>query len=328
MGKSMKAVVVSIAFLFGTVSSHAQTGEGLMRPKEMPLKLDKDLGVPALRIGEGKLHQVDVTLVEIPPGAKLAPHKHLAEEMVLIISGKGYTMMWNGQEPNQKQRYDWSEGDLLSPSLNSWHQHFNASNAPARYLSITTTPLTKNVFKNAAFLESNDFTFEDRWSRSVPLKKPENYGNATTGPNTVRFIAGHFFPDLRNRAMADRGAGMLGVTVSSEGDMAGNELFEWELREFAGADSTSPEHRHLWETVYVILKGQGYATLQKEGGAERRLDWKEGDMFLVEANEYHNHRPVSVGARFLQFKASGYFRRVGIDPWTMQNKPGTKVNLR
>ena len=119
MGKSMKAVVVSIAFLFGTVSSHAQTGEGLMRPKEMPLKLDKDLGVPALRIGEGKLHQVDVTLVEIPPGAKLAPHKHLAEEMVLIISGKGYTMMWNGQEPNQKQRYDWSEGDLLSPSLNS-----------------------------------------------------------------------------------------------------------------------------------------------------------------------------------------------------------------
>src|SRR5256885_792012 len=151
---------------------------------------------------------------------------------------------------------------------------------------------------------------------------------ARKDPNTVRFIAGHFFPDLRNRVMSDRGAGMLGVTVDSEGDMAGNELFEWELREFTGADSTSPEHRHLWETVYIILKGNGYATLQKEGSAERRLDWKVGDMFLVEANEYHNHRPVSVGARFLQCKASGYFRRVGIDRWTMENKPGTKVNLR
>jgi mannose-6-phosphate isomerase-like protein (cupin superfamily) len=118
------------------------------------------------------------------------------------------------------------------------------------------------------------------------------------------------------------------VTVDPEGDMSGNELFEWELREFTGSDSTTPEHRHVWETVYFILKGAGYATLQQEGGPERRLDWKEGDMFLVEANEYHNHRPVSVGARFLQFKASGYFRRVGVDKWTMQNKPGTKVNLR
>lgn len=110
--------------------------------------------------------------------------------------------------------------------------------------------------------------------------------------------------------------------------MSGNQLFEWELREFTGSDSTTPEHRHVWETVYYILKGDGYATLQQEGGPERRLDWKEGDMFLVEAKEYHNHRPVSQGARFLQFKASGYFREIGIDRWVMQNKPGTKVNIR
>lgn len=80
--------------------------------------------------------------------------------------------------------------------------------------------------------------------------------------------------------------------------------------------------------LYYILKDDGYATLQQEGGAERRVDWKEGDLFLVEANEYRNHRPVSLGARFLPFKASGYFRRVGIDKGLMQNKPGTSVNLR
>ena len=121
--------------------------------------------------------------------------------------------------------------------------------------------------------------------------------------------------------MADRGDGMLGVTLDPEGDMAGNELFEMEIREFSRPDASSPTHRHLWETIYYILKGEGYAELQREGGPERRLDWKEGDMFLVEANEYHVHRPVSAGARFLQWKASGYFRRVGIDKWSMQNKP-------
>ena len=46
----------------------------IIRPKEMPLTFDKELGVPAVRIGQGKLHQVDVTLVEIPPRGKLAPH--------------------------------------------------------------------------------------------------------------------------------------------------------------------------------------------------------------------------------------------------------------
>src|SRR5579885_2001491 len=170
--RSRLAVVLVIgaagAALFFTVRLAAQpdgsASDEILRPKEMKLSLDKDLGVPAAHIGAGKLHQVDVTLVEIPPGGKLAPHRHLAEEMILIISGKGYTMMWNGKETGKKQKYEWTEGDMLSPSLNAWHQHFNASaDTPARYLSITTAPLTVNLFHNAAFLNANDFTFDDRW---------------------------------------------------------------------------------------------------------------------------------------------------------------------
>lgn len=326
---AITAAIVVILFpaANGLLRAQQSGATGIMRPKEMPLKLDQELGVPAARIGQGKLHQLDATLVEIPPGGKLAPHKHLAEEMIYIVSGKGYTEMWNGKA-GKKVRYDWSEGDMLSPSLNAWHQHFNPSNTPARYLSMTTAPLTNNIFKNTAFLNANDFNFSDRWEKAAGVKKPEHFGNATEGPDTVRYIAGHLFPDLRNRSLGDRGEKMLGITIDPEGDMAGNQLFEVEVREFTNPDSTSPEHRHVWETVYYILKGEGYITAQQEGGPARRLDWKEGDMFLVEANEYHNHRPRSVGSRFLQFKASGYFRRVGIDKYLMQNKPGTSVNLK
>jgi quercetin dioxygenase-like cupin family protein len=140
---------------------------------------------------------------------------------------------------------------------------------------------------------------------------------------------GHLLPNLRNRDMKDRGEGMLGLTISPEGDMANNHLLEMEVREFTRPDATSPEHRHVWETVYLILRGSGYANLQKEGGPERRVDWTEGDLFLVEANEYHNHRPRNgAGGRFLQIKPSGYFHDVGLDPYLMQNKPGTNVQLR
>ncbi len=62
--------------------------------------------------------------------------------------------------------------------------------------------------------------------------------------------------------------------------------------------------------------------LQRKGESERRLNWSAGDLFVVEANEYHIHRPREGSeARIFQVKSSGYFRRVGIDDYLMQDKP-------
>ncbi|MBF8305045.1 MAG: hypothetical protein HW398_233, partial [Acidobacteria bacterium] len=258
----------------------------------------------------------------IAPGKQVPPQRDLAEEMIYIVSGHGYTMIWNRAE-GKKERYEWKEGDFLSPTLNSWRQHFNASTGqPARYLSVSTAPLTKKMFKSSAFVSSVDFGFDERYKDSVAHVEPK-YLEGGTGAASVRMKVGHLLPNLRNRAMIDRGEGMLGITIRPEGgDMANNSLLEMEVREFTRPDSTSPQHRHVWETVYFILKGDGYATLQKDGGPDRRVDWTEGDLFLVEANEYHNHRPRETsGGRFLQMKASGYFHDLGLDPWLQQNKP-------
>ncbi len=316
-----------VGVLGGVPQALAQRSPELIRLKEHPLQMDTELGVPAARLSEGKFHQADVTLIEIPPGGNLPPHRHLAEEMILIVSGTGYTQMWPRPEI-RKERYDWKEGDLLSPSLNAWHQHFNSSpTTPARYLSITTAPLTRNVFQNADFLSAIDFQFEDRWNQSV-AQDPEYTPEDTTGPENVRMKVGHILPDLRGREMLRRSRDQLGITILPFGDMAANELLEMEVREFTAADGTTPEHRHVWETVYFVLKGDGYVTLQKEGQPERRLDWTEGDLFLVEANEYHNHRPRGIGGRFLQIKPSGYFHRVGLERnFLMQNNPNKPVTI-
>ena len=303
-----------------------------IRPKDYPVKFDPKWGAGVARIGEGRLHQMDVTLLEIPPGKSLAPHRHLAEEVIYAVSGKGYTQMWlRDEEKEKKERYDWTEGDYLSPTVNAWHQHFNASpDTPARFVSITTAPLTENLFKSAGFLTSTEAVFEDRWKYSI-VQKPQYFRTVKEGAASVRMRVGHLLPNLKNRAMEDRGEGMLGITISPEGDMAGNQLFEMEVREFKTGDSTSPEHRHAWETFYYILKGTGSSNLQLEDKAERKMDWAEGDLFIVEANEYHNHRPRGgPGGRFLQVKASGYFRRVGLKErgYLMQNKPGSTVRLR
>jgi quercetin dioxygenase-like cupin family protein len=315
--------ISALVFFQDATQAQARNEKETMRLKEYPVKMDVKLGVGIAKIGEGKMHQLEVTLVEIPPGKQLPPERHLAEEMIYIVSGQGYTLIWNSADA-KKERYDWKEGDLVSPTLNSWRQHFNPSTSqPARYLVVSTAPLTRKMFNNPAFLSSAGFAFDERFKDSVAHAEPK-YLAGGTGAASVRMKVGHLLPNLRNRELIDRGEGMLGLTITPEGDMANNSLLEMEVREFTRPDSTSPQHRHVWETVYLILKGDGYATLQKDAGPDRRVDWTEGDLFLVEANEYHNHRPRErAGGRFLQIKASGYFRDLGLDPWLMQNKPGS-----
>ena len=100
--------------------------DDIIRLADYPLILDDELGVRTAQVGVGRLHQVDATLIEIPPGGRLPAHRHLAEEIIYIVSGSGYTNMWV-QTEDSLHRYDWDAGDLISPSLNTWHQHFNPS---------------------------------------------------------------------------------------------------------------------------------------------------------------------------------------------------------
>ncbi len=76
-------------------------------------------------------------------------HRHVNEAIIYILSGHGYTLLQK-DENTPPMRVDWEEGDVLSPPLNWWHQHFNLdANKPARYLAITNAPLMTEmgVFK-------------------------------------------------------------------------------------------------------------------------------------------------------------------------------------
>jgi quercetin dioxygenase-like cupin family protein len=287
--------------------------------KSYPVEFDRDLGAFTARIGEGRLYQIDATLVEIPPGGQLAPHRHLAEEIIYVVSGNGYTSMWN-RMVKSKERYNLTEGDLLSPSMNTWHQHFNSSSdMPFRFLSITTTPLTRNLFRNPAFISSSDFIFEDRWKQGITQQPEYNPEGGFEGPEVVRMRVGHHLPDLPGREMRQRDKDVLGITILPEGDLAGNHLLEMEVREYQSKDMSLPSggHRHAWEVVYVVLDGEG-STIAKQGDNPARVvNWQKGELYLVQANEYHDNG-ARIGSplrqpypRVLQVKASGYFRDVG-----------------
>lgn len=83
---------------------------------------------------------IDAHVSELVPGGHNNRHRHINEALIYILAGRGYTILQNGDEP--PVRVDWAEGDLFSPPLNWWHQHFNTDpDKPARYLAITNVPL-------------------------------------------------------------------------------------------------------------------------------------------------------------------------------------------
>src|SRR5437667_289499 len=79
------------------------------------------------------------------------PQKHMYEELIYVVSGRGATTIWNEGEP--KRTFEWQEGSLFSPPLNSWHQLFNGNGEePARFLAVTSAPCMINLIHNTDFI--------------------------------------------------------------------------------------------------------------------------------------------------------------------------------
>ncbi len=95
-------------------------------------------------------YDIDAYIQELPPDGRSGKHRHMAEEFIFFLEGRGYSLHWDvdiaemGETFNWKmddvpKRFEWEAGDWMFIPVNTAHQHFNLDGEePARFLSATS----------------------------------------------------------------------------------------------------------------------------------------------------------------------------------------------
>ena len=223
--------------------------------------------------------QDDAWVIEIAPGGSTKPFHHLFEATFFVLAGRGATTFWSGN--GQRQSVEWQDGSIFSPPMNARYEIFNGSGTdPVRLLAVTNLPMALNMYRNADFLFSSDFEFSDRYAGEEDF-----FSNPGEKVGSSRWRV-NFVPNMKLFGLdqnISRGAG--GQLTSFE--IANNSM--------AVHCSSFPPgtykkgHRHGVGAHVIILEGQGYSLLWKEGEEREKVDWQVGSMLSPREQEYHQH---------------------------------------
>ena len=271
-------------------------------------------------LGAGR--SCDAYVCEIAAKSQTLPEHYLFEELIYVVKGHGATTVW--QDNGHKQTFEWQEGSMFSPPLNTWRQHFNAQgNEPARFVALTDAPVMINRFRNLDFVFNNDFIFSDRFSGENGYFSGK--GKAVDSHRTwdANFIAD--VPGFRLLEHSARGQGARGILLHFSANTMSAHIEEYPVGTYPRA------HWHGPGAHILILSGEGYSLLWEQGNSRERIDWKPGSLFVPPAKWFHQHfNPGREPARYLALKPWGFTYQVEdlVKTLEVEASGGTQIDYK
>ncbi len=249
---------------------------------------------------KGRGDFVCMFVIDLAPGAKSAPQRHLFEEVIYVLNGHGSTTMEG--EDGRTHSFEWGPKSLFALPLNGRYRHFNGSGRDrARLVSTNNLPMVINLFHNDAFVFDNPFRFDERQGKEgyfsgegdfIPKRPGRHMWETNFVPDLAEFELQHW---------AARGAGGSNMMfVLADGTMHAH-ISEMPVGTYKKG------HRHGADFHVCCVKGEGYSLLWYEGDEDFvRVDWGHGVVFAPPDGMFHQHFNTSpYKARYLATALGG-----------------------
>ena len=117
--------------------SHKEELKDIISSDEMPWEVCQQGTIKHLlnEKMDTRIKTLDIYMQLIPACSRSGKHRHMAEEYMFILEGKGHSLHWDvdmelGEEYHWKaqempSKWEWEQGDSVYIPPNTIHQHFN-----------------------------------------------------------------------------------------------------------------------------------------------------------------------------------------------------------
>ncbi|MBA2690696.1 MAG: hypothetical protein H0U63_07830, partial [Burkholderiales bacterium] len=242
---------------------------------------------------KGRGDFISMFVLEIPPAGSTSPQRHLYEEVVYVLGGRGSTTIEVAD--GRKHTFEWGPRSMFAIPLNTKYRHFNGSGSErALIVSTTSMPAVMNMFHNEKFIFDNDWQFNERIGDAKYFTGEGDFIPVRPGNHMWET---NFVPDLAAielKPWGDRGAGGSNIMfILADGTMHAH-ISEMPVGTYKKA------HRHGADFHVMCVTGEGYSLLWYEGEADfHRVDWKHGTVFAPPDRMFHQHfNTSSIPARY------------------------------
>lgn len=260
---------------------------GLMKATEIiPMEETgrRTIQLRAPSLGNRMSNTIHMSVQCVMPGEIARAHRHNAAAVRFVIQAKpgAYTVV-------EGEPFPMLEGDFITTPSNTYHDHFNESDAPVIWLDGLDIRLAQ-----IGKLLGNEYEKpqQDR-------VKPVGYSARTLGhAKPTNMVSAHLTPPFRYPWEETEATFRTLKETEAEGDPCNGLLltynhpltqgptlptFACEIQLLQPGQKTK-EHRHISTTIYQVFRGKGATIIDGE-----RYEWSQGDIFVVPPWSWHRH---------------------------------------
>ena len=272
---------------------------------------------------------------EIPSQKALDPQRHLYQQFITILSGRGSAEVWLPGE-TAKTTFEWQQDSLFSIPLNCSYRLYNTGTEPVVYLAVNDAPTVMDIFHNEAFIFDNDYKFTDRFQPSDDFYSTSNrYENYAGGISETNFVEN--INSVTLDPLAVKGNGVDRTAFEMAGSTMVAHVNTWPVGRYHKA------HHHLGGAILYGLRSEGYVLIwpqeagvrpyeQGNGDAVVKVDWGVGSVYSPPTKWFHQHfNTGDEPARQLAFRGGSVNHPTGIrraGNRIIEGKPGVHVSVR